>query len=102
MVQVDVMLSGRLKLDGYGRDCPSNGDGTFRLEMEEGCTVPDVIRRMGVPPDQVAMTMVNGRIRRNGVALEPGDRVVLVPPDVAALWRYVGLMNMGRESALDF
>ncbi len=102
MMRVDVLLSGRLKLDGYGQGLPRNEDGTFRLEVEEGSTLPTVIDRMGIQPERVAMTMINGRKCLNGAALKPGDRVVLIPPDVAALWRYVGVMNMGMKSPLGF
>ena len=99
---IDVLLSGRLKLDGYGRNWPQNRDGTFRLELRPDGTVPEVIEGMGVPPDRVALTMVNGRISRNLTNLKSGDRVILIPSDVAALWRHLGVMNMGQESVFDF
>jgi len=37
-----------------------------------------------------------------GANLRPGDRVILMPPDVAALWRFLGVQNMGMESVCDF
>jgi hypothetical protein len=46
---INVLLSGRLKLDGYGQGRPENGDGTFRLALPEGSTVEQVIQGMGVP-----------------------------------------------------
>ncbi|HEX2988212.1 MAG TPA: MoaD/ThiS family protein [Chloroflexota bacterium] len=102
MIAVDVLLSGRLKLNGYGNGYQKNRDGTFHLALNEGAIVPDVIQRMGVPPAEVTMTMVNGHICRNGTALNPGDRVVLIPSDVAALWRHLGTMNMGQQGPLEF
>ena len=30
------------------------------------------------------------------------DRIILIPQDVAALWRAFGRMNMGMESVFDF
>jgi hypothetical protein len=99
---INVLLSGRLKLDGYGRGKPENGDGTFRLNLGEGSTVQEVIQGMGVPSDKVTMTMLNGRKCEVGARVKPDDRVILIPQDVAALWRALGTMNMGMESVFDF
>ena len=99
---INVLLSGRLKLDGYGKGKPENGDGTFRLNLGEGSTVRQVIRGMGVPSSKVVMTMINGRKCEVGAKVKPGDRVILIPEDVAALWRALGTMNMGMESVFDF
>ncbi len=46
---INVLLSGRLKLDGYGQSYPSDSDGTYLLDMPQSSTVRDVIRGMGVP-----------------------------------------------------
>ena len=99
---VNVLLSGRLKLDGYGRGHPLSGDGTFRLSLGKGSTVQDVIHGMGVPSDRVTMTMLNGRKCKEHLAVKSGDRVILIPPDVAALWRFFGNQNLGAESVFDF
>ncbi len=101
MMLVNVLLSGTLKSDGYGRDLPANEDGTFQLALEEGSTLPDAIRRVGVPPERVAMTVVNGRESRDGLILKPGDRIVLAPSEVAAMWRNVALRNLGRKGVLE-
>lgn len=99
---VNVLLSGRLKLDGFGRGKLENGDGTFRLALPEGSTVQQVIQGMGVPFDKVTMTMINGRKCEMGAKVKPDDRVILIPSDVAALWRALGVQNMGMESVFDF
>ena len=99
---VNVLLSGRLRLDGYGNAHPRNSDGTFQLSLGQGSTVQDVIRGMGVPPDRVTMIMLNGRKCQDGLAVNSGDRVILIPPDVAALWRFLGNQNLGAESVFDF
>ena len=99
---VNVLLSGRLRLDGYGQGRPRSGDGTFELSLREGGTVRDVIRRMGVPPDRVTMTMLNGRKCKTGSGVKTGDRVILIPSDVAALWGFLGNQNLGAESVFDF
>lgn len=99
---VNVLLSGRLRLDGYGDGHPEGGDGTFALSLSEGGTVRDAIRYMGVPLERVTMTMLNGRKCQQGRSLKSGDRVILIPSDVAALWRFLGNQNLGIESILDF
>jgi hypothetical protein len=99
---ISVLLSGRLKLDGYGKHFPVERDGTFRLEMREGDTVADVIRHLGIPMERAAMVMVNGRKKLTKTVLGLGDRVILIPHDVAALWRCLGRQNLGMESVCDF
>ena len=99
---VNVLLSGRLRLDGYGQGHTLGDDGTFRLDLQEGSTVQDVMRQMGVPSHKVAMTMLNACQCEPGSGLKLGDRVILIPPDVAALWRFLGVQNLGAESVYDF
>ena len=105
---VNVLLSGRLKLDGYGQGYPLGGDGTFRVSLRQrqfegqSHTVHDVIQGMGVPSDQVSMTMVNGRKSQLTSGVKSGDRIILIPSDVAALWRFFGNQNLGAESVFDF
>jgi hypothetical protein len=99
---VNVLLSGRLKLDGYGEGHPQGSDGTFQLSLGQGSTVRDVVRGMGVPPHRVTMTMVNGRRCQDRLSIRSGDRVILIPSDVAALWRFLGNQNLGAESVFDF
>jgi hypothetical protein len=101
-MSVNVLLSGRLRLDGYGQGKPENGDGTFRLTLPKGSTVRQVIQGMGVPSSRVVVTMINGRKCEVTAPVKPDDRVILVPSDVAALWRALGRMNMGMESVFDF
>ena len=99
---VHVLLSGRLKLEGYGQGHPLSSDGTFQLSLGQGSTVRDVIREMGVPRDRITMTMVNGRKCQDPLCVRSGDRVILIPSDVAALWRFFGKQNLGAESVFDF
>ena len=102
MIGVNVLLSGRLKLDGFGRGKPASDDGTYQLALEDDSTVAEAIRGLGVPANRVALTMVNARQCRADARLKAGDRVILIPPDVAALWRFLGTQNLGMESVFDF
>jgi hypothetical protein len=99
---VDVLLSGRLRLDGYGQRYSRREDGTIRLSLKQGGTVQDVIEGMGVPTERVTMTMLNGRKCQPASAVHSGDRLILIPPDVALLWRFLGKQNLGAESVFDF
>jgi hypothetical protein len=101
MMTVSVLLSGRLKIDDYGRGRPSNGDGTFRLALNEGSSVRDVIGGMGVPSEKVVLTMLNGCQCQVETALKPGDRVILIPQDVAMLWRALHLQNLDMGIGYD-
>jgi len=94
MMTVSILLSGRLKIDGYGQGHPMNDDSTFRLALREGSTVRDVISGMGVPSERVTMTMINGHSCKAEVDVKPGDRVILIPEDVAILWRDLTLQNL--------
>jgi hypothetical protein len=101
-MRIHVLLSGRLKLDGYGDGCVLDDDGTYRLDILDGASVFDVIQDMHVPPEKVTMTMLNGRKCQPAATLKSADRVVLIPEDVAAMWRFLGIQNLGIESVLDF
>jgi hypothetical protein len=99
---INVLLSGRLKIDGYGKGLPDNGDGTFRMTLGQGSTIRDIINGLNIPFEKVSMTMLNARKCKVSDSVRPGDRVILIPSDVALLWRHLGLMNLGAESVFDF
>jgi hypothetical protein len=101
MITVNVLLSGRLKLDGYGQGCSTSQDGSLRLTLAEGSTLQEVIQGTGVPSEKVTMTMVNGCRRPVGTGLRSGDRVVLIPADVAVLWRAFHMQNLGMGVGFD-
>ena len=48
-----------------------------------------------------AMVMLNGRQCNASATLKQGDRVVLVPDDVASLWRALGRSNLGLGIGYD-
>jgi hypothetical protein len=99
---VNVLLSGRLRLDGYGQGHALCDDGTIQLPLGQCSTVREVIRRMGVPFEKVALTMLNARRCSTEEGVNSGDRIILIPQDVAALWRAFGRQNLGAESVFDF
>jgi hypothetical protein len=56
---VNVLLSGKPRLEGYGNSHARGDDGAHRLSLGDGSTVREVIRGMGVPVDKIAMIMLN-------------------------------------------
>ena len=101
MLTVNVLLSGRLRLDGYGRGRQASGDGTYPLALEDGSTIREVMCGMTVPADRVTMTMLNGRRCSPDARLGSGDRVILIPEDVAALWSALGRQDLGMGIGSD-
>jgi sulfur carrier protein ThiS len=67
---VELVLVGLLR--NYG---PAQAS----LPVEQGETVLDLIRELGLDPDLVAIVMVNGRQQFKSHRLQPGDRVKLLP-----------------------
>jgi molybdopterin converting factor small subunit len=59
---------------------PGSRGSRARVEVPEGATVGDVVRRLAIPADLPLLCLVNGEdagIRRR---LSSGDRVDLIPP----------------------
>jgi molybdopterin converting factor small subunit len=58
----------------------SSGD-AFSVPLPEGATLSDLFSHLGIQPDLVHLTIVNGRILHDRAArLAEGDRVALFPP----------------------
>ena len=55
------------------------GPAQTSLPAEQGDTVLDLIRELGLDPDLVAIVMVNGRQEFKSHRLQPGERVKLLP-----------------------
>jgi molybdopterin converting factor small subunit len=50
-----------------------------KIELEEGANVSDFIERIGVPPSEVAIILVNGRHAHQDQRLHDGETVSLFP-----------------------
>jgi molybdopterin converting factor small subunit len=50
-----------------------------RIRLEDGANVSDFIERIGVPPSEVAIILVNGRHAREDQRLHDGEAVSLFP-----------------------
>jgi sulfur carrier protein len=58
------------------REYARHGD---MVELEEGRDVLDLIEKLGIPPQKVAIILVNGRHAREGQHLHDGETVSLFP-----------------------
>jgi molybdopterin converting factor small subunit len=50
-----------------------------KLELEEGARVGDFLERIGIPPSDVAIILVNGRHATEDRPLQDGETVSLFP-----------------------
>jgi len=85
MVAVNVLQSGRLRLDGFCRGYPTAHDGTCPLTPGEGSTLREAIHGRGVPADRVVMTTISGQQFPVDARLGSGDRVILIPVEGSSL-----------------
>ncbi len=70
-----------VKLSTTLRDCvpgydPESG---LRMEVPEGESVAGMVRRLGLPPEEIKIIMVNGRQYGADRTLRDGDRLALFP-----------------------
>ncbi len=72
----------RVKLFATLRDrFPELGIGeAMKVEMPKGATVGDLVSKLGLPPEEVKLVYVNGRLRGWDHALSDGDEVGIFPP----------------------
>jgi sulfur carrier protein ThiS len=59
---------------------PDSRDGAALLEVPEGSTVHDVVRRLGIPADLERVTLLNGGDSAPDARLRPGDVLTVFPP----------------------
>jgi sulfur-carrier protein len=59
---------------------PDSRDGAAVLEVPDGSTVHDVVRRLGIPADLERVTLLNGGDSAPDARLHSGDVVTVFPP----------------------
>ena len=76
-MRVEVRLFATLVEHVAGRTA---GD-PFPVDLADGSTLADLLGRLGVPPGEVHLAIVNGRATPGfAVPLTEGDRIGLFPP----------------------
>lgn len=71
---IEIHLNLFVTLAKYQPDSP----GTYRLE--EGTTIEELIRTVGVPDDEAKLVFVNGKRKERDYVLKDQDRVGIFPP----------------------
>lgn len=76
MIEVEVRLYATLR-----KYSPETGSGEpLRVQMAEGATLADLLRRLDVPGSEVKTAFVNNRQQAEDYRLGDGDRVAFFPP----------------------
>ena len=55
------------------------GDQRLELELKGPTQLPEILRTLGIPSEQVQLSMVNYRAVSKDSTIQPGDRVSLFP-----------------------
>ena len=50
------------------------------LELADWSTIDDLIEILGLPPQKVRVTFVNGRAQPRDYSIAPGDEIGIFPP----------------------
>ena len=74
-VEVEVHLFANLA--DYGP--PGARGGTVRVELPEGATIRDLLRRLRIPDEVPRLLLVNGHDVEPTARLTPGDAVAVLP-----------------------
>jgi hypothetical protein len=69
MAVIDVHLYGKLRR--YAPASGASGRSVVRLEVEEGETVGTVLKRVGIPPDDICHVFLNGAILSTQNSMAP-------------------------------
>ena len=99
-MQVSVLLTGKLRTDGICAECERDHEGRIPLEIRQGACVEDIIHILRIPPCLVAGVTLNGSRCSLSSPLNPGDRVMLMPPEIAPLWRYTQPVETWTDTVL--
>jgi len=59
---------------------PETRDGAAHLDVPNGSTVRDIMRRLGIPADLERVTLVNGTDATPETPLHPSDVLTIFPP----------------------
>ena len=70
----------QVRLNALLRRYAPEGSPEFPLQMAEGCTIEDLVVRLGIPPSQVGFATVNLKYTPRSTPLTKGDQITLFPP----------------------
>ncbi len=58
----------------------TDGEGTVSMGLDEETCVGDVLRKLGIPEDEVKILMLNGKRVKPSAHVGDGDRLAVFPP----------------------
>ena len=71
----------RIEVFLFGSLLKKFGDEKMELELKGPTQLPEILRALGIPSEQVQLYMVNYRAVPKDSTIRPGDRVSLFPID---------------------
>ena len=70
----------RVSLESYLDQYAPGDEPKFSLELPDGTTVGEVLRKLGVPLEQAAVLTLGDEAVDLAQTLKEGDRVTVIPP----------------------
>lgn len=76
------MIAVQVKLFATLREYrPGLGPGErFPVDLQDGASMRDLVRQLGLPEEQVKLVFVNGLVQELGHILADGDEIGIFPP----------------------
>lgn len=70
----------RVQLESYLDQYAPGDDAKFSLDLPDGATISDLLRKLGVPAEQAAVLTLGDEAVDLAQSLKEGDRVTVIPP----------------------
>ena len=83
---IDVHLYGKLRR--FTGDTNPRKEAVLRMEVEGGETISEVIRRIGIPPEELGRNVfLNGEVSAPERTVKDGDRLGIFPDNMQLIYR---------------
>ena len=83
---IDIHLYGKLRR--FTGDTNPRRNAVLSMEVEGGETISDVIKRIGIPPEELGRNVfLNGEVSAPERTVKDGDRLGIFPDDMQLLYR---------------
>jgi molybdopterin converting factor small subunit len=83
---IEIHLYGKLRRFADKQD--PTGDSILHIPVDDGETIEDIIRRIGIPHDELGRNIfLNGTLSALSRKVKDGDRLGLFPRDMSLLYR---------------
>lgn len=69
-----------VKLFANLREYSPNKSPNFATTLEDGATVEDLLKKLGIPPEVPHLTLINGMHVRGNQSLKEEDTISMFPP----------------------